>query len=104
MRKKMHKAIILPLFAILSFEVSASAYMRQHTVACLPTKTMFEYLETEYKEQIVMGGNNEKNIVTVWLNTKSGTSSVVITNFETGESCLVTSMTGSKMVDNDKKS
>lgn len=94
----------LAVLALVSFCSSAAAQQRQqNNSTCVETKKFFDFLKTEYKEVPVMAANYNGKLLSVWINVRTKTATIVLTDPVKGESCLVADLTDANMIDNVPK-
>lgn len=85
----------LILAAIVAIAMPASAADTRYTkMECAPSETLFNMLKKDFKEIpyiIATGadGDHKGNVVSVWVNKLTKTTSVVITLVGRKESCLI---------------
>lgn len=89
--------------AILSSILFASSVFAQPQSNCGKTEEVIKYLQEDFKEELVMVSINEDtpdHIVSLWMNKRSGTATIVKSSQKEGRSCMVESMLNAKLVSN----
>ena len=86
--------------ALLSFcSVSIAQQSQRESATCLDTKKFFDYLKSEYKEVPAMVANYNGKLLSIWINIKTKTATIVLSDPIKGESCLVADLIDAKLID-----
>lgn len=83
---------------LLSFFNLVGAQQENRTT-CIETKRFFDFLKDEYKEVPVLAATYNNKIITIWINRKTKTATIVLSDPVSGQSCLVADLIDAKMID-----
>ena len=90
--------IVAALLGVCSLATAQQS--QSNTSTCIDTKKFFEFLKEEYKELPVMAANYNGKLLSVWINKRTKTATIVLSDPVKGESCLIADLTDAKMIDN----